>query len=283
MTEGKERPKTLPLPSIETAPSDLFKKQSRPWCVEEQRKSDSVVRCHTPGDLKSSKGDKTPSCICDKTAISRTKGQCSNATDLRESVQNIKISNNRADSFLDDFELSVQKDKCGCGQTSLQVKYKNKGSQSAPTTPSSLQKSIEGDVVTCTGRKHRSSLNVDRSVRSPCTSEAQKPFTKVMLTLRPPSTEPQPSVSLVAKGSDLVYSTSSYDSKLGYKNELQISIDKEGRTTLSALRVKPNPSIPEQKPDDMVDQETFPSLLPAFENALSPTSECKYYYIFSTI
>lgn len=269
MTEGKERPKTLSLQNVETS-ANVFRRHSRGSRsyappIEEQRESGCVS---SPGGFE----------VCDMTRMRENTKSDTRVTDVCESVKNIEISSNQSDVFVSDLKLRFQNDNCGCERTSLRVKYKKNGaSHSAPTTPSSFQNSIACDASNNV-RKHRSSLNVDRPMGSPSV-ETKRPFTSVNLTLRPPSTDPQPPINISTKGSNLTYSTCSYDSKQGYKNQLQICISEEGNTTLSASRMKA--ATPSAIPDveigcDTSVSDTCSSSEPHFQKPLSSATECKY-------
>lgn len=297
MTEGKGRPKTLPLPNLETSNSaDLLKLHSKSLCVEEQRKSGCVVQdamgC-APSERHPEKYkilenhvQKVEPLSYHKTAFSDEVDEgCELPEEVCESIQNIQISSNQPEVFVSDLKLRYQNDNCGCETTSLQVQYK-KGSvgasHSAPTTPSSCSKSINCDLSDGGNvRKHRSSLNVDRSSpQSPCSAESKRPFTSVMLTLRPPSAERQSPINIATKGPHLMYSTSSYDAKNSYQNQLQICISEEGNPTLTASRLKTDPTAP-TIPAKITNgcgaavSDTAPSILPMLDNALSSPLQCE--------
>ncbi|PSN34468.1 hypothetical protein C0J52_07566 [Blattella germanica] len=71
-------------------------------------------------------------------------------------------------------------------------------------------------------------------------------YTSVNLTLRPPSSEPQPPIDIRSAGSSLTYSTCSYDPQQGFQSQLQIRIGPGGMGSVSALRthVPPHAALP---------------------------------------
>lgn len=260
MTEGKKRPKTLSLRNDETN-SDMFRRHPR------------TTRWYVPPIQEQHESGYTSSPASDNMTRNSPREDGCELSDVCESVKNIEISSNESDLFVSDLKLRFQNDNCGCGRTSLLVKYKKNatGSHSAPTTPSSFQNPIASDV-----RKHRSSLNVDRAVASP---DARRSLNSVNLTLRPPSADPQPPINIATKGSNLTYSTCSYDSKQGYQNQLQICISEEGNTTLSASRMKAanRSAIPDTEVGcDTSISDTCSSPEPHFPPPLSSARECKY-------
>lgn len=251
MTEGKERPKTLCLDNTPEAFRRRYSRTGRGYGppIEEQ-------------------------------PVKRVMA-CDGDDDMCESVKNIEISSNQSDVFVSDLKLRFQNDNCGCERTSLRVRYKKNatGSHSAPTTPSSYQKSIASDV-----RKHRSSLNVDRSMGTPV-CDTKRPFTSVNLTLRPPVADRQPPINISTKGSNLTYSSCSYDSKQGYQNQLQISISEEGNTTLSASRTKAGDAVKDPDAHKEIEcgasvSDEDSSVVPHFDQPLSSATECKYHMGF---
>ncbi|XP_070524575.1 TGF-beta-activated kinase 1 and MAP3K7-binding protein 2 isoform X3 [Cardiocondyla obscurior] len=71
-------------------------------------------------------------------------------------------------------------------------------------------------------------------------------YTSVSLTLRPPSSEPQPPIDIRSEGSSLTYSTSSLDPR-GFQSRLQISIGPGSVGSVAAARIRPpmtKPFIP---------------------------------------
>ncbi|XP_076293010.1 TAK1-associated binding protein 2 isoform X6 [Lasioglossum baleicum] len=70
-------------------------------------------------------------------------------------------------------------------------------------------------------------------------------YTSVSLTLRPPSSEPQPPINIRSQGSSLTYSSSSLDPR-GFQSRLQISIGAGAVGSVAAARIRPpmGPSRP---------------------------------------
>ncbi|XP_031832626.1 TAK1-associated binding protein 2 isoform X2 [Nomia melanderi] len=70
-------------------------------------------------------------------------------------------------------------------------------------------------------------------------------YTSVSLTLRPPSSEPQPPIDIRSQGSSLTYSSSSLDPR-GFQSRLQISIGAGAVGSVAAARIRPpmGPSRP---------------------------------------
>ncbi|XP_078035049.1 TAK1-associated binding protein 2 isoform X1 [Augochlora pura] len=70
-------------------------------------------------------------------------------------------------------------------------------------------------------------------------------YTSVSLTLRPPSSEPQPPIDIRSQGSSLTYSSSSLDPR-GFQSRLQISIGAGTVGSVAAARIRPpmGPSRP---------------------------------------
>nr|CAD7567806.1 unnamed protein product [Timema californicum] len=62
--------------------------------------------------------------------------------------------------------------------------------------------------------------------------------TSVNLTLRPPSSEPQPPIDIHSAGTSLTYSTSSYDPQQGFQSQLQIRIGPGRSGSVSAVRTR---------------------------------------------
>nr|XP_003702779.1 PREDICTED: TGF-beta-activated kinase 1 and MAP3K7-binding protein 3 isoform X2 [Megachile rotundata] len=63
-------------------------------------------------------------------------------------------------------------------------------------------------------------------------------YTSVSLTLRPPSSEPQPPIDIRSQGSSLTYSSSSLDPR-GFQSRLQISIGAGTVGSVAAARIRP--------------------------------------------
>lgn len=90
----------------------------------------------------------------------------------------------------------------------------------------------------------RSTLQVSPSPPYLCASHQQeqaRSYTSVSLTLRPPSSEPQPPIDIRSAGSSLTYSTCSFDPRQGFQSQLQISIGPGGVGSVSALRTHAPP------------------------------------------
>ncbi|XP_076679692.1 TAK1-associated binding protein 2 isoform X2 [Andrena cerasifolii] len=70
-------------------------------------------------------------------------------------------------------------------------------------------------------------------------------YTSVSLTLRPPSSEPQPPIDIRSQGSSLIYSSSSLDPR-GFQSRLRISIGAGAVGSVAAARIRPpmGPSRP---------------------------------------
>ncbi|KAJ3617601.1 hypothetical protein MTP99_007308 [Tenebrio molitor] len=77
-------------------------------------------------------------------------------------------------------------------------------------------------------------------------------YTSVNLTLRPPSSEPQPPIDITSQNSSLTYSTSSFDSQKGLQSRLQITVG-PGGGSVSATRTRPRSSYhPEDRLEEVV-------------------------------
>ncbi|XP_044253594.1 TGF-beta-activated kinase 1 and MAP3K7-binding protein 2 isoform X2 [Tribolium madens] len=77
-------------------------------------------------------------------------------------------------------------------------------------------------------------------------------YTSVNLTLRPPSSEPQPPIDITSQNSSLTYSTSSFDSQKGLQSRLQITVG-PGGGSVSSTRARPRSSYhPEQAVEEVV-------------------------------
>lgn len=88
----------------------------------------------------------------------------------------------------------------------------------------------------------RSALQVSPSPHYLCAPPQQaRSYTSVNLTLRPPSSEPQPPIDIRSAGSSLTYSTCSYDPRQGFQSQLQICIGPGGVGSISALRTHAAP------------------------------------------
>lgn len=125
------------------------------------------------------------------------------------------------------------------------------------------------------------SVNVNCSVdvvqsptRSKCTTSLQlvpqqpwcqeivspKSYTSVNLTLRPPSSEPQPPIDITSQNSCLTYSTSSFDPQKGLQSRLQITVG-PGGGGVSSMRTRPRSSYhPDHQVLDLVPSHRAGSL-----------------------
>lgn len=92
-------------------------------------------------------------------------------------------------------------------------------------------------------------------------------YTSVSLTLRPPSSEPQPPIDIRSEGSSLTYSTSSLDPR-GFQSRLQISIGPGNVGSVAAARIRP-PTVP-NRPNNLL-----PPIQPSPQRPPG-----KYYFIF---
>lgn len=295
MTEGRERPKTLSLSTNETNSSNsLLKSRSISLCIEEQQKSGCVIQDSLGSSLVQSECEKKRNgepLSYHKAAFSDAVSRNSKLSDIDESLKNIKILSSQHVDVNSDLRLHYQNSDCGCERTSLQVEFKNSSigtSHSAPSTPSTCQKSIECNLNDDkNARKHRSSLDVDRSLHPRYKVDPNRASsTKVVLTLRPPSTENQPPINITTKGSQLKYYAESYDAKLGYQNQLQICIGDDGNPTLTASRLRTDtvtPTIPTKNVCKTSIHDSSSSLLPELENILSSPKDCKLYLIITKI
>lgn len=288
MTEGKERPKTL---SLGTGPSGLFRRARDPLAAAKEDRTGTPNRKTT-----AAASQKTEAAV----AAAAAAAACGGSDDSRgppllngdarlpepdESVQNFEIcSRGGPELLVRDLRLQFQNDASGRGQTRLHVQYE-RDSQSAPTTPcAAAAKPIDGCEAGV--RRHRSVLNVDRTVKSPAAGGADcgRPRTGVKMTMRPPSAEPLPPIKISTDGgANLIYMTTSSGAASGYRNQLQISIAEDGNTTISASRTRNASNIPEPKAAEAagqcVDNGGVPDLLTAFDS-LSTTSECKWFFIY---
>lgn len=297
MTEGKERPKTL---SLATTASGLLSRLANPLRIKEDLRNKAKM---SRRPMSGNDYELGVICASRKTAdgiasASSSSGGSSKRPlvngDARlpspdESVQNFEIRSNQPDLFVSDLRLQFQNDVCGRGQTSLRVQYE-RDSQSAPATPSSGPRPINCDLKCAGGcleaagqvRKHRSVLNVDRSSKSPtANADCGRPRTGVKMTMRPPSAEPLPPIKISTDGgANMIYMTTSSGSSSGYQNQLQISINEDGNTTISASRTRNACNILEPRAEEVAGQPVDDGgacLLTAFD-ALSTTSECECLY-----
>jgi len=85
-------------------------------------------------------------------------------------------------------------------------------------------------------------------------------YTSVSLTLRPPSSEPQPPIDIRSEGSSLTYSTSSLDPR-GFQSRLQISIGPGSVGSIAAARIRP-PMVPNRPNSLLPPTQTSPQRPP---------------------
>lgn len=301
MTEGKERPKTL---SLATTASGLLSRITNPLRIREDLRGKTKTNRRQPSSDESVGAARaSPKTANDVAAVVSTSGSAGVPSkrplvngDARlpspdESVQNFEIRSGRPDLYVSDLRLQFQNDVCGRGQTSLRVQYE-RDSQSAPATPSSEPRPIDCDTgggvcseAASQVRKHRSVLHVDRPPKSTATSaDGGRPCTGVKMTMRPPSAEPLPPIKISTDGgANMIYMTTSSGSSDGYQNQLQISINEDGNTTISASRTRNAANSLEPRAEEAAGQpanEGGACLLTAFES-LSTTSERKFLYFLS--
>ncbi|XP_063904397.1 TGF-beta-activated kinase 1 and MAP3K7-binding protein 2 isoform X2 [Zophobas morio] len=115
----------------------------------------------------------------------------------------------------------------------------------------SLNVNCSMDVVQSPTRR-RSVMQV--TPEQPWLQEPSSPrsYTSVNLTLRPPSSEPQPPIDITSQNSSLTYSTSSFDSQKGLQSRLQITVG-PGGGSVSATRTRPRSSYhPEGSVEEVV-------------------------------
>lgn len=126
----------------------------------------------------------------------------------------------------------------------------------------SMQRSPTGSTVNV-GTRVRSSLLLAQKphftpVHTPSPGQQPRSYTSVNLTLRPPTSEPQPPIDIRSAGTSLTYSTSSYDPRQGFQSQLRISIGPGGAGSVSAQRTRV-PLLPSQ---GVPQTATVPSLVP---------------------
>lgn len=132
-------------------------------------------------------------------------------------------------------------DSCHCERTRVSVM--SYGNHSAPVTPSNYPLPLFPPspifpplTVDVTTQRHCTSLNVDPTPHFLGAPEPSRPYTSVNLTLRPPSSEPQPPIDISSNAGGLTYSSCSYDPRQGYQSRLKISIGPGGQGTVTAAR-----------------------------------------------
>nr|CAD7604389.1 unnamed protein product [Timema genevievae] len=85
-------------------------------------------------------------------------------------------------------------------------------------------------------------------VNPECCIQQPRSYTSVNLTLRPPSSEPQPPIDIHSAGTSLTYSTSSYDPQQGFQSQLQIRIGPGRSGSVSAVRTRSSDNMARQYP-----------------------------------
>lgn len=139
--------------------------------------------------------------------------------------------------------LVGSEDLCECTRTRVsKMSYSSGSAHSAPVTPSSA------DVI---AQRHCTKLNVEPSPHYRGLQEPARPYTSVNLTLRPPSSNPQPPIDISSRAGGLTYSSCSYDPRQGYQSRLQISIGPGGEGTVTGARtqsIRPCSSVPFLRP-----------------------------------
>lgn len=77
-----------------------------------------------------------------------------------------------------------------------------------------------------------------------CHQDLKSPrsYTSVNLTLRTPTSEPQPPIDICSANSSLTYTTSSFDSRQGLQSRLQITVGPGGVGSVTAVRTRPRSS-----------------------------------------
>lgn len=83
---------------------------------------------------------------------------------------------------------------------------------SAPVTPSNYPAPVFPPLtVDVTTQRHCTKVNMEPAPHYHPLPEPSRPYTSVNLTLRPPSTEPQPPIDISSTAGGLTYSSCSYD------------------------------------------------------------------------
>lgn len=93
-------------------------------------------------------------------------------------------------------------------------------------------------------RKHTSLQITPEPVwcQQPLGNTSPRSYTSVNLTLRTPTSEPQPPIDICSANSSLTYSTSSFNSKQGLQSRLQITVGPSGVGNVTAIRNRPSSS-----------------------------------------
>lgn len=86
-----------------------------------------------------------------------------------------------------------------------------------------------------------------------CQNTSPRSFTSVNLTLRTPTSEPQPPIDICSANSSLTYSTSSFNPKQGLQSRLQITVGPTGVGNVTSVRSRPRSSyIPQEEEFNMI-------------------------------
>lgn len=118
------------------------------------------------------------------------------------------------------------------------------GPHSAPVTPCGCQAPSFPPLsldITSPRLQKRTTLNIEPSppYMAQLDSASPRSFTSVNLTLRPPSSDPQPPIDINSSaGGALTYTTCTYDRRQGFQSRLSISIGPGGQGSVSAARTK---------------------------------------------
>lgn len=114
--------------------------------------------------------------------------------------------NRRGDNFLhQEGESEVESVEGRCERTKVSV-------HSAPVTPSNYPApTFPPFMVDVTTQRRCTRVNMEPAPHYHPLPEPSRPFTSVNLTLRPPSTEPQPPIDISSAAGGLTYSSCSYD------------------------------------------------------------------------
>lgn len=125
-------------------------------------------------------------------------------------------------------------------------------------TPNSVNLSLNVNCSVMHSPTHpRRSSVLQLTPQQPWMQEPVSPrsYTSVNLTLRPPTSEPQPPIDITSQNSSLTYSTSTFDPHKGLQSRLQITVG-PGGGSVSSVRTRPRSSyFPE---DTGNEQEVVP-------------------------
>ncbi|XP_019888597.1 TGF-beta-activated kinase 1 and MAP3K7-binding protein 3 isoform X6 [Ooceraea biroi] len=164
----------------------------------------------------------------------------------------------------DQIRASLQ--RC-CAMSQVQLQHQQHGG-GRPHRPASLD--IDFRTVPTIGACKRSDLIVVprphyaepllATGKSGAQIDHTRSYTSVSLTLRPPSSEPQPPIDIRSEGSSLTYSTSSLDPR-GFQSRLQISIGPGNVGSVAAARIRP-PMVPNRPNSLLPPTQTSPQRPP---------------------